>query len=155
MHAINELHVCTKYSKECCLAVLRTGSVAVIVDLLKNLNRSDPHVKVLIKALQVLVFISRAHDMFTYVEVDGLPTILLEKMQFGFKKATFLPALTLLERIAAHPEGKPFMCHSEIIKRLKALRSRSNRNKIGVRQQERITYLVTQLCAKQALKPMN
>lgn len=146
MYAINELHVCTRYSKECCLAVLRTGSVAVIVDLLKGLNRSDPHVKVLIKALEVLVFISAAHDMFTYVEVDDLPTILLEKMQFGFKKESFIPALTLLEKISAHPEGRSAMCHAEIIKRLKALRSRSNRNKIGSRQQERITFLITQLC---------
>merc|ERR1712232_1160672 len=54
LQACNALSVCTKLSKECCVAFLNTNAVDVIFALVKSCNRSEPHIKVLEAALVTL-----------------------------------------------------------------------------------------------------
>ncbi|KAG2492393.1 hypothetical protein HYH03_009339 [Edaphochlamys debaryana] len=104
--AIEVIDTATRYSRDCCRLIARSGGVAALLRFMRSLNRSRPHIEVLNRTLAVLANICRYDELIPDVfHSDDCLAVLSERLQF-FRdtEEVFAPTVALLQRLVAPRE---------------------------------------------------
>ena len=141
MTAICTLELSTRYSRPCCEAFAHARATHILLSLIKQCNRSLPHVELLTYILLTLKNVAQYDSLLTYVGTKLAAEIFLDLIQmFRDKDGIFCFSVSLLERCIRYDDEIKEICRShENLKRLKGvhtlcvkkLRSGSSRSSIA------------------------
>ncbi|CAM9861822.1 unnamed protein product, partial [Phaeothamnion confervicola] len=104
VRACMALELSTRYSRVCCQVVAENAAPAVLVELIRNLNRSPPHQKILRLALMTLRNVARHGGQLAALVAAPEPLVgvfvdLLQAVRD--RHESFVPAARLLAALAA------------------------------------------------------
>ena len=98
--AICTLDIATRLSEVCCEAFVDAGASEILFSLIRNCNRSLPHVELLHNILLTLSNVAQYDSLLpSLVTVDGVEIFLDLVQMFRDKDGVFFLAATLLERV--------------------------------------------------------
>lgn len=125
MRAIGVLELATRVSEVCCVAFAEARAPDVLFSLVRQCNRSLPHIELLHNVLLTMSNVARYDYLLPSMSsIAGVEVYLDLVQMFRDKDGVFYLASSLLERVVrCNPELEPFCGSKENLKRLKAVNS--------------------------------
>lgn len=151
--AVSELEICTRHSRENSKRLLFENDskhILIVFDVLLTVNRSEPHIRGLQKALKVLKNILYYFDCMFFVLKDKLcmedvTSKLIEKIQFATENKTFSLALCLLQKQVEFDSNNKIVSKSEIHQRRLLLILKKRKTFIENAEYSRLSKMVSKL----------
>ena len=99
MNALFTLEMSTRFSKTCCESLVNTKATDILFNLIKQCNRSKPHIQLLSCILQVIKNVTKYDPLLTYYATVPFVEVILDLVQqFRDKEEIFCLSCLLLER---------------------------------------------------------
>lgn len=108
IHALENLGITTRFSQKCCIRLVEQKGVAIILELMRNCNRSKPHQELLKHALRIIRNLSVFSSTLEALHAVGNPTaeVLMDLIQnFRDSMEILVNCTQVLRRMHSTPGG--------------------------------------------------
>jgi len=127
INALSNLGVTTRFSQRCCMRLVEQKGVSIILELMRNCNRSKPHQEMLRHAIRIITSLSMFPATLDSLHAAGVPTaeVLMDLIQnFRDNNQILVSCIKVLRRMHANTTSEgPLAVKSvpEIRKRIQGI----------------------------------